>query len=129
MNKKLEQSAQHKIYKQTKTTAKPNHIKKLEDSLLALKIFAPETSVEIPLETPTDPTRLSELEFIFNQEHEAIKNINFEAEITELLKRYEAATTKQQIKELREKLKETAPGSEESAEILKQITTLQKKSK
>ena len=127
LNKKIEQSTQHKYYKQAKTTAVPNHIKKLEDSLLALKLFAPDLSVKIPLEAPTDPVRLSELELVFNQEHEAIKDADFEAEAKELLDRYETATTQQKIKELREELKQADPGSEESAEILKQITTLQKK--
>ena len=127
LNKKIEQSTQHKYYKQAKTTAVPNHIKMLEDSLLSLKLFAPDLSVKIPLEAPTDPVRLSELELVFNQEHEAIKDADFEAEAKELLDRYETATTQQKIKELREELKQADPGSEESAEILKQITTLQKK--
>ena len=129
LNKKIEQSTRRKYFKTAKTTVVPDHIKKLEDSLLALKLFAPDLSVKIPLEAPTDSTRQSELELVFNQEHEALNSTNFDAEATELLARYESATTQQKIKELREELGQVEEGSEASAEILRKITTLQKKSK
>lgn len=129
LNKKIEQASHHKIFKQTKTTVVPNHLKKLSDSLLALKIFAPDLSVKIPLETPTEETRLGELEMIFNQEHANFNNSDFDAEATELLKRYEVALTKQKIKDLSEKLSQVEEDSEASAEILKEIASLQKKLK
>ena len=60
LNKKIEQSSK-KYLKKPKTEAKSDTIKKLENSLLALKIFGGVSKVQIPLEIPDDDMRLSEL--------------------------------------------------------------------
>ncbi|MBR2710183.1 DNA primase [Candidatus Saccharibacteria bacterium] len=125
LNKKLEQSASHKYLKKPKTDFKPDHIKKIEDSLLALKVYGGITNTKIPLDIPEDETRLDELELIFNRDHESIANPNYEQEATDLLKRYNLEIKKHRIKSLNEKLASLDEESEEYSDILKEIVELQ----
>lgn len=124
LNKKLEQSKK-KFYKKPKTEIKSDKLKKLENSLLALLAFGGITKTKIPFELPNDETRLSELELIFNREHENVKDVDYEKEATELLVRYNEELNKQKIKELNEKLEALDEDSEEYEEILRSIYKLQ----
>ena len=98
---------------------------KIENSLLALKIFGGVTKTKIPLEIPEDDARLAELELVFNQEHAAVKNADLEKEATELLNRYHSESIKQQIQTLTAKLAEMDEDDEEYETILRQIRDLQ----
>ncbi len=129
LNKKLEQSAHRKYLKKPKTTITPNHIKKLESSLLALKLFGGVTKVKIPLDAPEDDSKIDELELIFNQDHQGIKNPDYEKEAADLLKRYQSEMNKQKIAELNQKLTELDEDSDEYESILEQIVELQNSSK
>ena len=124
LNKKLEQSKK-KFYKKPKTGIKSDKLKKLENSLLALLAFGGITKTKIPFELPNDETRLSELELIFNREHENVKDVDYEKEAAELLVRYNEELNKQKIKELNEKLEALDEDSEEYEEILRSIYKLQ----
>lgn len=126
LNKKLEQTASRKHFKKPKTEFKSDNLKKLEDSLLALKIFGGIVKTDIPLEIPEDETRIDELELVFNREHEGIEDPNYENEALELIKRYNTEITKQKIAELNEKLQSLDEDSDEYLETLKDITDLQK---
>ena len=125
LNKKLEQSSK-KYLKKPKTAAKSDTVKKLENSLLALKIFGGVTKVQIPLEIPEDDTRLAELELIFNSERQLSDSANYEREARELLTRYNSLVTKQKIKELSKKLDELDDNDEEYEKVLREIRNLQK---
>ena len=125
LNKKIEQSSK-KYLKKPKTEAKSDTIKKLENSLLALKIFGGVSKVQIPLEIPDDDMRLSELELIFNSEHQFSDNTNCEREASELLARYNSLLNKQKIQELSEKLDNLNEDDDEYNKILREIRTLQK---
>lgn len=123
LNKKLEQSPKRYL-KKPKTEFKNDNLKKLEDSLLALKLFGGLTKVKIPLEIPEDETRITELELVFNQEHKVASD-NFEKEAAELLKRYERELNKTKIAELNQKLESLDEDSEEFEQTLKKIQSLQ----
>ena len=123
LNKKLSET--HKYLKKPKTTAVPNHIKKMEMSLLALKAFGNVEKTVIPLDLPEDDAKLDELEMIFNSDHEGLADPNYEKEARELLARYNDALNKQKIKELNDKLLELDENSDEYDEILQEIVTLQ----
>ena len=125
LNKKLEQAAAKRFLKQPKTVAVPDHIKKIENSLLAIKIYG-QTSVIIPFDAPTDATRLSELELVFNADHEGIGSPNYDQEATELLKRYNAAVKKEKIKALSEKLENLDENNDEYETLIREISDLQK---
>ena len=114
--------------KKPKTEVKSDKLKKLENSLLALKLFGGVTKPKIPLDPPEDETKLNELELIFNSEHEAIKNPNYEKEALELLKLYTKELNKHKIAELTEKLETLDEDSEEYDKTLAEITDLQKTS-
>ncbi len=124
LNAEIEKQATKKFRKKPKTEVLPDQLRKVEDSLLAIKIYG--GMVQIPLEVPEDPARLAELELVFNTEHEGISDPDFEAEARELLKRYEAETRKQKIAELTARLEKTPEDSEEYDKILQEITDLQK---
>lgn len=126
LNKKIEQAASKKHLKKPKTEFKSDNLKKLEDSLLALKIFGGTTKTDIPLDTPEDETKIDELELIFSREHEGIKDPDYENEAAELMKRYNAEITKQKIAELNEKLQSLDEDSDEYLKTLKDIADLQK---
>ena len=123
LNKKLEQSKRH--LKKPKTEVKNDTIRKLENNLLALKIFGGVSKIQIPLEIPEDETRLAELELIFNSEHQLSDNTDYEREAKELLIRYNAMTKKQRIKELSEQLENLSEDNEEYDKVLREIRDLQ----
>ncbi len=125
LSKKLEQAASHRYLKKPKTEFKSDTIKKLENSLLALKIFGGITRTEIPLPVPEDETKLSELELVFNTDHEHIKNPDYENEAAELMKRYDAIVNKTKVQELNDKLKELDEDSDAYEDTLRQILDLQ----
>ena len=125
LNKKLEQSSK-KYLKKPKTTVKSSAIKKLEDSLLALKIFGGVTKIQIPIEIPEDETRLSELELVFNSEHQNYKTSDLEREAKDFLSIYNSEIKKQKTLELSEKLAEIDENDEQYERILKEIRDLQK---
>lgn len=125
LNEKLAKSSK-KYLKKPKTEIKSDKLKKLENSLLALKLFGGITKTKIPLDIPDDETKLAELELIFNSEHENSTDQNYEKEATELLSLYTRELNKQKIAELSEEL--TALDEDDPAyeKLLQQITDLQK---
>ena len=125
LSKKLEQSGK-KYLKKPKTGIRSDTIKKLENSLLALKVFGGVSKVQIPLEIPEDDTRLAELELIFNSEHQLSENADYDREAKELLGRYREEVKKQKIKELSKKLDELDENDEEYEKVLREIRNLQK---
>lgn len=122
LNKKLEQ-ATVKYLKKPKTEVKGSLVEKLENSLLAIKVFGGVTGVKIPLDVPEDEVKLAELEMIFNKEHEVAGDL--EAETKELLKRYKVAMGKQKIADLKQELAELDEESERYMEVLAEISDLQ----
>ena len=124
LNKKLEQSSRRYL-KKPKTEFSSDYLTKLENSLLALKLFGGITKTKIPLEIPEDETKLSELELVFNQEHE-ISGTDLEKEASELLSRYEKELNKIKIAELNAKLESLDEDSDEFIEVLREIRSLQK---
>ena len=110
-----------KYLKKPKTEANPETISKLENSLLALKIFGGITKTKIPLDIPEDDTKLAELEFIFNSEHELAGDADFEQEAAELLARYNRELNKHKIATLNAKLVELDEDSDEYLQILQEI--------
>ena len=97
---------------------------KLENSLLALKVFGGVTKTKIPIEIPDDETRLAELELIFSREHE-VETGDFEQEAAELLARYTRELNQHKIKELSEQLAEMDEDDERYLPLLKEIQELQ----
>lgn len=124
LNKKLEQSSRRYL-KKPKTEFSSDYLTKLENSLLALKLFGGITKTKIPLEIPEDETKISELELVFNQEHE-IPGTDLEKEASELLSRYEKELNKTKIAELNTKLESLDEDSDEFFEVLREIRSLQK---
>ena len=121
LDEKLKEKSTRKFYKKPKTAVIPDHIKKMEDSLLALKVFGGITKTDIPLEVPEDETRLNELEMIFNNDHENIQNPDYESEAAEMFARYKTELDKQKIAALKEKLAELDEDSEEYAKVLSEV--------
>lgn len=126
LHKKLEQDSTRKYLKKPKTSVTPDHIKKLEDSLLALKLFGGISKTDIPLEVPSDDTRIDELELIFANDHEGITNPNYEKEAADLMKRYIKEMNKLKISELNEKLANLSEDDDEYIKIIHEINNLQK---
>lgn len=126
LEKKLSQ-ASPKYLKKPKTSAPiSTKLQKLENSLLALKVFGGITETDIPLEIPDNETKLDELELIFNREHELSNDTDFEQEAAELLHRYTLELKKHQIADLSAKLESLEEGSDEYEATIKAITDLQK---
>lgn len=125
LNEKLEKSSK-RYMKKPKTEAKSNKLRKIENNLLALKIFGGITKTQVPIEVPEDETRLSELEFIFGAEYQEIDGKGLEKEAKELMSQYNVETKKHKIKELNEKLMTINEDSEEYEGILREIRDLQK---
>lgn len=125
LQQKLSQTSK-KYLKKPKTTAEANKLQKLEDSLLALKIFGGVTKTQIPLDVPDDDVKLNELELVFNSEHENVNRPNFEQEAAELLDVYTRELNKQKIQTLTQKLDSLDEESDEYEETLREITDLQK---
>lgn len=126
LNRSLEEAASHKFLKKPKTTAKSDHLKKLELSLTALKVFGGIVKTDIPFDIPEDEAKLSELELVFNTEHEGIVEPDYEREAAELMSHYDKELTKQKIIELSEKLNTLDESSEEYLTTLQEITELRK---
>ena len=124
LDEALEKASKHRYLKTPKTKAVPNHIKRIEDSLLALKLFGGITKTDIPLEIPEDDSRIDELELVFNSEHENITDPDYEREAVDLMARYEAEVSKQKIDDLRAKLEDLDESSEEYAKIVSEINEL-----
>ncbi len=125
LNKKLEQAASHRYLKKPKTTAKSDGLIKLENSLLALKIYGGISKTDIPFEVPEDEAKLAELELVFNADHENVQEPNYEKEASELMGRYNKELSQQRIKELTAKLDELDEESDEYDDVLRQIRDLQ----
>lgn len=125
LDKKIRHSSK-KYLKKPKTELKNNKLKKIEDSLLALKVFGGITGVQIPIEVPEDDVRLGELELIYNTEHRDMKKRDVEEEANELLARYNMEIKKLKIAELKEKLMRIDEDSDEYSKILYEIRDLQK---
>ena len=122
---RLESSLSRSTYKKRpKTEIVPDHIKKLEDSLLALKLYGGVTKTKIPLDIPEDDTRLDELELVFSADHEGLTDPDYEAEAAELLTRYTSAITKQKIADLTARLADLDDDSEEAEAVLREIMEL-----
>ena len=128
LNKKLEQSSHKKYYKKPKTAFKSDKLKKLETSLLAIKLFGGLENTKIPLEIPDDETKINELEMVYNLEHK-LSTANLEQETKELLKSYEKELTKTKIAELNEQLESLDENDEAFEKILKEIRNLSKGAK
>ncbi len=128
LNKKLEQTPK-RFLKKPKTQAKNDKIEKLENSLLALKVYGGITKTKIPLDVPDDDTKLAELELVFNSEHELLDSEDYEREAKELLKLYQQEIAKQKIIELNTKLSNLEEDSEEYLNTLNEINELQKTQK
>ena len=127
LDAKLAQESHKRYLKKPKTEAGDvDGVAKLENSLLALKVFGGIVKTKIPLDVPDDETKLEELEMIFNKEHEGMENPDYEKEAAELMKRYNFEDRKRRIAELNEKLGEFDEESDEYTEILREITDLQK---
>lgn len=121
LQQKLSQSNSKKYFKKPKTTIQSDSLKKLTDSLLALKVYGGITKVEIPLEVPEDEVRLSELEMIFNRDHEQSQDVDYEKEATELLTRYQSEVKKEHISTLNARLAELEEDSDEYLKLLTEI--------
>ena len=124
LDEAIEKASKHRYLKSPKTTIVPDHIKKIEDSLLALKLFGGITKTDIPLEIPEDEIRIDELELVFNSEHEDIDNPNYEKEAADLMARYKAELSTEKINSLRAKLEELDENSEEYNKIMSEINEL-----
>ena len=123
---RLDEALTHTLRKKRpKTEVVPDHIKKMEDSLLALKLYGGIVKTKIPLDIPEDDTRLDELELVFAADHENVPDPDYETEAAELLARYNSELTKQKIAVLNQKLSELGDNEEEAAEdILREIMEL-----
>lgn len=125
LNKKLEQAAAKRYLKKPATTVTPDHIKKLEDSLLALKIYGNIKHTIIPLDPPTDEAKLAELELVFHADHEHLATPNYEAEAADLLARYQSEVKREKIRALTTELDSLDEDSERYEDVLREITDLQ----
>lgn len=126
LDQKLAASAHKKYLKKPKTSATTiTPLEKLENSLLALKVFGGVTRTKIPLAVPDDETKLAELEMIFNQEHTALNSSDYEQEASELLARYQAESKKQRIMKLSEQLSNMSDEDEAYEPLLREIRDLQ----
>ena len=127
LNKKFER-AEQKYFKKAKTEVKSEVVAKLEDNLLAIKIFGGITGVMIPLEIPEDETRLADLELVYNNEYDG-KDIDLENEAKDLLKRLKNEKIDEQIKALNEELEDLAEDDEKYDKIVAKISDLQNSKK
>ena len=124
LNKKLMEKPKRYLKKPKTEASKSNKMTRLENSLLALKIFGGITDTKIPFEIPDDETKLAELELIFNREHE-MEGANLEKEAAELYDRYSKEKRQQEIKTLSEQLEAMDEEDDDYAKVLGQIQELQ----
>ncbi|MBQ2695599.1 DNA primase [Candidatus Saccharibacteria bacterium] len=114
-----------KYYKEAKTVVpKSSTLEKLENSLLALKLFGGVTQVKIPLEIPEDDTKIDELELVFNSEHEGLANVNYEKEAKELLGRYNEEHKKYRLSQLQMELADLEEDSDEYVQTIQKINNI-----
>lgn len=127
LNQELATTTSRRYYKKPKTNVKSNSLAKLENSLLALKVYGGVTKTKIPLPIPDDDAKLSELELVFNKEHSLVEpNLSdLEQEASELLQRYHDEVQKQEIAKLTEQLTKLDDDDEEYDVLLRQIRNLQ----
>lgn len=119
-------SSPKKYLKKPLTKVKNDELEKIENSLLAIKIYGGVTNIEIPLEIPDDDVRLSELELVFNQEHADLKDYDVGQEAKELLKRYNKGFKKREIETLKKHLEGLSDDDPEYLTTLERIATIQK---
>ena len=115
LDAELEKSAKKKFLKKPKTEITPDHIKKIEDNLLALVIFGELFDLDIPFDLPEDEARLSELELIFDTNYGSVKGLDYHKEAEMLLARYDKEVKKAKINALKaelESLEEDNPAYE-----------------
>lgn len=113
--------------KQVKTKGvKAARVKVLEDNLLAIMLFGGDAGEGINLEVPDDEARLEDLEFVFEQNYQKMSVPEIKKEVKALLNEYDKEVRTAKITELSEKLAEVEDDEEKSAEILREIQTLQK---
>ena len=126
LEEELEKSSSRKFLKKPKTTATPNNVKTLEDNLLALKIFGKLSDADIPLETPQDEAKLSELELIFDNNYSSINGLDYQKEAKLLIDRYEKEIKKLKIAKLNEKLDSLDDSDPIYESVLTELNTLLK---
>ncbi len=119
----LAEKSTKKYLKKPKTEFLSDKLQKMADDLLALKLYGNLKTTKIPLETPEDTTRLSELELIFSSEYGA-SDADLEQIAAELLSRYQAEVNRQKIQTLTQKLESLSDDDPQYPEILKQISIL-----
>ena len=124
LNEKISKTT--KYMKKPKTEVKDDRVKRLENSLLAIKIFGGITKVQIPIEIPEDETKLAELELVFNSERKAVDAVILEKEARELLKQYDAEVKKVKIEKLNKELVKLDEEDGRYEEIIREIRDLQK---
>ncbi len=116
-----------KRLKQVKTKgAKAERVKVLEDSLLAIMLFGGDAGEGINLEVPEDEAKLEDLEFVFEHNYQKMTTPEIREEVKALMAEYDKESRAVKIAELSEKLAEVEDDEEKSAEILREIQTLQK---
>ena len=127
LENKLAQSG-HKYLKKAKTEVVSDEMKRLEDSLLALKIYGGVTNIKIPFEIPEDEGRLGELELVFGGEHEKLPEITteiLEEEARTLMNKYDDGLRKIKIEELEHELNMIGEDDERFEEVVREIRDLQ----
>lgn len=124
LTRKLSEKPRRYLKKPKTEVPKSNQLTKLENSLLALKVFGGITGTDIPLEIPDDDTRLAELELIFNREHE-VESTDLEGEAAELLTRYTRELNQHKIRTLSEQLASMDEDDTNYESLLRQIQSLQ----
>ncbi|MBR3168868.1 DNA primase [Candidatus Saccharibacteria bacterium] len=124
LDEELEKSTHKKFFKKPKTTVTPDHVKKLEDNLLALKIYGKVENPEIPLDIPEDETKLSELELIFNNNYNSMTNLDCQKEAESLLNRYGKELKKADIMTMQAKLEALSEDDPLYEETLRRLNSL-----
>ena len=115
LEEELEKKSSRQFLKKPKTAATPDALKKLEDNLLSLKIYGHLSDDDVPLEAPTDQSKLSELELIFHNNYDSIKELDYQKESRLLMELYIKELKKTRVASLNEKLEsldESDPASE-----------------
>ena len=126
LEQKLIETTHKKYLKKPKTEVKSTKLEKLENSLLAIKIYGGVTKTQIPLDIPEDDAKLAELELIYNEEHASIEDYDPDQEAKELLTRYEAEQKQQEIISLQAYLASLSEDDPSYESTLLKIATLQK---
>ncbi|MBQ3410052.1 DNA primase [Candidatus Saccharibacteria bacterium] len=123
-NKKLPTET-HRL-KPVKTSAPiSNTLRTLEDNLLAIMLFGGTAGSNIKLEIPSDDSKISELELIFDQKYAKWDESSLKNEAAALNARYQIEKNKYQKQKLVKRLAEI-DSEEETNEILRQIKELDK---